>query len=188
MGLPTVKKNRENLSNELREAAGTSSSADEAKSYLDKVFGDISKTSATKQIVIGTTSGWMTGFLAMKVGKIAAFSVGGGIIILQIAVHQGYIKVNWDKIQKKAEKVSDTLEEKITGEGPKFLDKVERFVDKKLDKAEDFLNAKKVQGHRWYEKILGTNNAKGEFKPKEMHFFVVSFVAGVLIGCATASN
>lgn len=58
MGLPTVKKNRENLSNELREAAGTSSSADEAKSYLDKVFGDISKTSATKQIVIGTTSGW----------------------------------------------------------------------------------------------------------------------------------
>lgn len=61
-------------------------------------------------------------------------------------------------------------------------------MDKKLDKAEDFLNAKKVQGHRWYEKILGTNNAKGEFKPKEMHFFVVSFVAGVLIGCATASN
>lgn len=70
----------------------------------------------------------MTGFLAMKVGKIAAFSVGGGIIILQIAANQGYIKVNWDKIQKKAEKVSDTLEEKITGEGPKFLDKVFNFL------------------------------------------------------------
>ncbi|CAD6241334.1 GSCOCG00002660001-RA-CDS [Cotesia congregata] len=240
MGLPTTKKNRENLSNELREAA-SSSSSDDTKNYLDKIFGDISKTSATKQIVIGTTSGWMTGFLAMKVGKIAAFSVGGGIIILQIAVHQGYIKVNWDKIQKKAEKVSDTLEEKITGEGPKFLDKyysetsdnlknflkiqflevikfsrlsylkkkycqvfanfsvifmtlklpcvlqVERFVDKKLDKAEDYLKSKKAQGHRWYEKFLGTDNANGVFKPKEMHFFVVSFVAGVLIGSATAS-
>ncbi|KAH0548960.1 FUN14 domain-containing protein 2 [Cotesia glomerata] len=186
MGLPTTRKNRENLSNELREAA-SSSSSDDTKNYLDKIFGDISKTSATKQIVIGTSSGWMTGFLAMKVGKIAAFSVGGGIIILQIAVHQGYIKVNWDKIQKKAEKVSDTLEEKITGEGPKFLDKVERFVDKKLDKAEDYLKSKKAQGHRWYEKFLGTDNANGVFKPKEMHFFVVSFVAGVLIGSATAS-
>ena len=30
----------------------------EAKSILDKVLGDVSKTSATKQIIIGTTSGW----------------------------------------------------------------------------------------------------------------------------------
>ncbi|CAG5101762.1 Similar to FUNDC1: FUN14 domain-containing protein 1 (Gallus gallus) [Cotesia congregata] len=177
MGLPTTKKNRENLSNELREAA-SSSSSDDTKNYLDKIFGDISKTSATKQIVIGTTSGWMTGFLAMKVGKIAAFSVGGGIIILQIAVHQGYIKVNWDKIQKKAEKVGQWCRQNTY---------VERFVDKKLDKAEDYLKSKKAQGHRWYEKFLGTDNANGVFKPKEMHFFVVSFVAGVLIGSATAS-
>ena len=65
----------------------------------------------------------MTGFVTMKVGKIAAFAVGGGIIMLQIAAHQGYIKVNWDKIQKKAEKISDKVEEKVTGEGPKFMDK-----------------------------------------------------------------
>lgn len=60
----------------------------------------------------------------MKVGKVVAFSVGGGIIMLQIAANQGYIKVNWDKIQKKAEKLSDKVEEKITGEGPKLMDKV----------------------------------------------------------------
>lgn len=60
----------------------------------------------------------------MKVGKIAAFALGGGIIILQIAAHQGYIKVNWDKIQKKAEKITDKVEETVTGEGPKFMDKV----------------------------------------------------------------
>lgn len=66
----------------------------------------------------------ITGFLAMKVGKVIAFSVGGGIIILQIAATQGYIKINWDKIQRKAEKLTDKVEEKITGEGPKFFDKV----------------------------------------------------------------
>lgn len=66
----------------------------------------------------------VTGMLTMKVGKVAAFAVGGGIIILQIAAHQGYIKVNWDKIQKKAEKIADKVEEEVTGEGPKLLDKV----------------------------------------------------------------
>lgn len=60
----------------------------------------------------------------MKVGKVAAFAVGGGIIMLQIAANQGYIKINWDKIQKKADKISDKVEEKLTGEGPKLMDKV----------------------------------------------------------------
>lgn len=44
--------------------------------------------------------------------------------MLQIAAHQGYIKINWDKIQKKAEKITDKVEETVTGEGPKFLNKV----------------------------------------------------------------
>lgn len=66
----------------------------------------------------------VTGFVTMKVGKVAACAVGGGIIMLQIAAHQGYIKINWDKITKKAEKITDKMEEKITGEGPKFMDKV----------------------------------------------------------------
>ena len=65
-----------------------------------------------------------TGFMTMKVGKVAAFAVGGGIIMLQIAANQGYIKINWDKIQKKADKLSDKVEEKLTGEGPKLMDKV----------------------------------------------------------------
>lgn len=30
----------------------------EAKTYLEKFLGDVSKTSATKQIIIGSTTGW----------------------------------------------------------------------------------------------------------------------------------
>jgi len=36
----------------------------------------------------------------MKVGKAAATAIGGGIILLQIASHQGYINVScmdWEK-------------------------------------------------------------------------------------------
>ncbi|XP_033339617.2 uncharacterized protein LOC117228064 isoform X1 [Megalopta genalis] len=155
----------------------------EAKGLVDQILGDVSKKSATKQIIIGTTSGWVTGFMTMKVGKMAALAFGGGIIMLQIAAHQGYIKINWDKIQKKAEKITDKVEEKVTGEGPKLLDKVERFVDKKLDKAEQLLKNGESRTRRWYHSVTGDTT----FRPKEFHFFITSFVAGLAIGIATGN-
>ena len=60
----------------------------------------------------------------MRVGKTAALALGGGIILLQVANEKGYIKVNWDKLDKKLDKVADKLEERITGEGPSWMDKV----------------------------------------------------------------
>lgn len=68
--------------------------------------------------------------MTVKVGKAVAIAVGGSIILLQIANDQGYVKVNWDKLGSKADKIMDKVEEKITGEGPNMLDKVSfaRFV------------------------------------------------------------
>ncbi|XP_015522997.2 FUN14 domain-containing protein 1A isoform X1 [Neodiprion lecontei] len=180
MSLPVAKRGKDDANKEIIDLKDVSK---EAKSMIEKILGDVSKTSATKQIVIGTASGWTTGFLTMKVGKVAAFALGGGIIILQIAAHKGYIKVNWDKIQKKAEKLSDKVEEKVTGEGPKFMDKVERFVDKKLDKAEQLLKNGESRTRRWYD-VMTNNDA---FKPKEIHFFLASFAAGLALGFATAN-
>ncbi|XP_015610137.1 FUN14 domain-containing protein 2 isoform X2 [Cephus cinctus] len=179
MSLPVAKRGKDNI-NEGNYDLNVSK---EAKSIIEKILGDVSKTSATKQIILGTTSGWMTGFLTMKVGKVAAFALGGGIIILQVAAHQGYININWDKIQKKAEKLTDKVEEKVTGEGPKFMDKVERFVDKKLDKAEQLLKNGESRTKRWYHSVTGDTT----FRPKEIHFFLASFAAGLAFGFATAN-
>lgn len=33
-------------------------SANDPKSIVDKILGDVSKTSATKQLIIGASSGW----------------------------------------------------------------------------------------------------------------------------------
>lgn len=33
-----------------------------------------------------------------------AVAVGGGIILLQVASHKGYIKINWNKLEKDANK------------------------------------------------------------------------------------
>ncbi|XP_050461148.1 FUN14 domain-containing protein 1 isoform X1 [Cataglyphis hispanica] len=179
MSTPAAKKNKEDANKE----AYSIDTSKEVRSVLEKIMGDVSKSSATKQILIGTTSGWVTGFVTMKVGKVAACAVGGGIIMLQIAAHQGYIKINWDKITRKAEKITDKMEEKITGEGPKFMDKVERYVDKKLDKAEQLLKQGEKRTRRWYHAFMGDDI----FEPKEIHFFLVSFVAGVALGIATAN-
>ncbi|XP_031786182.1 FUN14 domain-containing protein 1 isoform X3 [Nasonia vitripennis] len=133
MSLPVSKKGKEDANREVSDVAK------DAKSFLEKILGDVSKTSATKQIVIGTASGWATGFITMKVGKVAAFAVGGGIIMLQVAANQGYIKINWDKIQKKADKITDKVEEKLTGEGPKLMDKVGKFCQANTFLATSFL-------------------------------------------------
>lgn len=58
----------------------------------------------------------------------AAIAVGGGIILLQIANQQGYVQIDWNKIHKKVDKVTDKVEEAVTGQGPSWADKVRFFL------------------------------------------------------------
>ncbi|XP_038110251.1 FUN14 domain-containing protein 2 isoform X2 [Culex quinquefasciatus] len=111
----------------------------DAAGVLDRWVGDVSKKSATKQILIGAGSGWATGYITMKVGKAAAVAVGGGIILLQIANQQGYITIDWNKINKKVDKVTDKVEEAVTGQGPSWADKVIRVAKENTYLASGFL-------------------------------------------------
>lgn len=111
----------------------------EAAGILDRFVGDVSKKSATKQILIGAGSGWATGYITMKVGKMAAIAVGGGIILLQVANQQGYIQIDWNKINKKVDKVTDKVEEAVTGQGPSWADKVLKVAKENSYLATGFL-------------------------------------------------
>ncbi|KAL7028944.1 hypothetical protein ACKWTF_006046 [Chironomus riparius] len=155
----------------------------EAKGFLERFIGDVSKKSAAKQIFIGTSTGWVTGFLTMKVGKIVAVSVGGSIILLQIAANEGYITIDWNKITSKANKLADKAEEAITGEGPSWADKADRYLDRKLDQAENLLKKKGKSARKWYTQLVGDENGP---KLNELHIFMLSFAAGVAIGIGTA--
>ncbi|KDR16193.1 hypothetical protein L798_09609, partial [Zootermopsis nevadensis] len=164
------------------------------KGFIDKVLGDVGKSSAVKQLLLGSISGWCTGFITMKVGKLIAVVVGGSIILLQVANHQGYIKVDWDKVHKQVEKVED----KATGHSPKWMEKVrtmiyielismilhavERYVDHKLDKAEDTLKRSERKAKRWYHTFI---NGEKPYQVKEIHIFLAAFSAGVAIGIAS---
>uniref|UniRef100_A0A182NB25 glutaryl-CoA dehydrogenase (ETF) n=1 Tax=Anopheles dirus TaxID=7168 RepID=A0A182NB25_9DIPT len=157
----------------------------DAAGYLDRFVGDVSKKSATKQILIGAGSGWATGYITMKVGKMAAIAVGGGIILLQVANQQGIISIDWNKVQKKVDKVSDKVEEAVTGQGPSWADKAERFVDRKLNQAEDALNKRSKKAKKWYTNLIGDESG---CKVNDLHIFLCAFAAGVALGVAASTD
>jgi FUN14 domain-containing protein 1 len=131
MASPAVKKS------EIEEANDSiiDEISNDTKGFIDRVLGDVGKSSSTIQLLLGSISGWFTGLITMKVGKSLAFAVGGGIILFQIAIHKGYIKVNWDKIHKKF----DNVEEKATVQSPKWMEKVGAFARKNTCAAAAFV-------------------------------------------------
>ncbi|XP_023939477.1 FUN14 domain-containing protein 1 isoform X1 [Bicyclus anynana] len=151
---------------------------DDAKNFIEKAIADIGSTTATKQLILGTASGWITGFITMKIGKLAAVGIGGGVILLHIASQKGYIDINWDKINKRVDKITDKIEKEATGKSPDWFDKVERFVDRKIDKAEGLLKKKEFKAKRWYNNFIGDD----QYRATETHVFLTSFVAGMAIG------
>ena len=67
---------------------------------MKKAIKDLSKAPVPQQIVAGAGAGWVTGYVTMKVGKMAATALGGTLLLLQIAHHKGYVKVDWNKVMK----------------------------------------------------------------------------------------
>jgi len=169
----TSAKGRKEVENQIIEKMSASGS------YFEKFFADMSKKSATKQIIIGSVTGWATGYSTMKIGKTAAFLIGGGIILLEVANEQGWIKIDWNKVTKQIDKAADKVEEVATGEGPRWMDKAERFVDRKLDQAESALKKKSLKAKKWYSTLIGDESGP---KINEFHIFLGAFVGGYALG------
>lgn len=70
----------------------------------------------------------VTGFISMKIGKVAAVGLGGSVILLHIASQKGYIDINWDKINKRVDKITDKIEKEATGKSPNWTEKVSTYL------------------------------------------------------------
>lgn len=53
----------------------------------------------------------MTGFIMMKLGRAAGFTLGSGIIALQLANYKGYINIDWGKLTRGVERVAEQVED-----------------------------------------------------------------------------
>ncbi|XP_058907266.1 FUN14 domain-containing protein 2 isoform X2 [Kogia breviceps] len=65
-----------------------------------KLFGQESGPSAEKysvatQLLIGGVTGWCTGFIFQKVGRLAATALGGGFFLLQVFAGDSEVQPSW---------------------------------------------------------------------------------------------
>ncbi|PZC79328.1 FUN14 domain-containing protein 2-like [Helicoverpa zea] len=88
-----------------------------SQSILDLTIDSI-KSNTSKNLIVGTASGWATGVAVVRVGRVAAFGLGGGIILLHFACECGYLHVNWERVKQAA------------GESQACLEKLLRFVNR----------------------------------------------------------
>lgn len=87
----------------LSERAGKELSPKESQSSsIIDVTIDTIKSKTSKNLILGTVSGWAAGVALVRVGRVAAFGLGGGILLLHFAAECGYIHVNWDRVKDAA--------------------------------------------------------------------------------------
>lgn len=73
----------------------------ETKSTIDAAFYSL-RSKPSNNFVLGSICGWFAGMTVVRVGKIAAFGLGGGILMLHFASEWDYIRVNWERVRQAA--------------------------------------------------------------------------------------
>ncbi|CAH2057467.1 unnamed protein product, partial [Iphiclides podalirius] len=81
------------------------------ESVFDVTVNNISKRSSSSRLLLGTLGGWVTGVGVSRVGKVAAFGLGGGVILLHFACELGYVHVNWDKVREGVGRSQELMEQ-----------------------------------------------------------------------------
>ncbi|XP_064638921.1 FUN14 domain-containing protein 2-like [Lineus longissimus] len=100
--------------------------------WLRRMAGDIQKASAAKQITFGGVGGWATGYVCSKIGKAAATAIGGSLILLQIAHYKGYIKIDWNKVEKEWKSTKTQVRQTAGTDWEYYIEETRTFVKKNM--------------------------------------------------------
>ncbi|XP_043217366.1 FUN14 domain-containing protein 1-like [Amphibalanus amphitrite] len=102
--------------------------AEEAESMFRRALDDVKSGSTYKQLGWGAAAGWVTGYLGMKVGKLAAMTLGGSLLVMQVANHKGYINVNWAKVNHDIREISEKVQDDVKSAAPGAAGEVKKFA------------------------------------------------------------
>uniref|UniRef100_V5IJE9 Putative membrane protein n=1 Tax=Ixodes ricinus TaxID=34613 RepID=V5IJE9_IXORI len=105
---------------DLKEKLQFRSSGNKPDSWPVSFFRDLTKASPAKQLTVGGVSGWCVGFVFTKAGKVAATAIGGSLLLFQIAQHQGYVKVNWTRLNKDMQQAKNELARRANSKLPRI--------------------------------------------------------------------
>ncbi|XP_069745405.1 FUN14 domain-containing protein 1 [Narcine bancroftii] len=93
------------------------------------------KYSVATHLMMGGVTGWCAGFVFQKIGKLAATAIGGGFLLMQVANHSGYIKIDWKRVEKDVNKAKRQLSKKANKAAPEINTLIEEsaeFVKKNI--------------------------------------------------------
>lgn len=108
----------------------------------------------------------------------AAFTIGGAIILLELANEQGIIKIDWNRLTRKADQVGDKVQKAVTGEGPKWMEKVNSTkitifsIFFSLPKLQALLKASKGHTSLGTSKLISTQSLFTSFHKKKNKKFI----------------
>lgn len=83
---------------------------------------------SVQQTLLGTSTGWLTGFTLVKVGRYAAFSMGASILFIKIGHHFGYINIDWKSVNRDLKKAKKEVEKQASTHIPDLSEKVQDFI------------------------------------------------------------
>ncbi|KAK9888155.1 hypothetical protein WA026_000424 [Henosepilachna vigintioctopunctata] len=72
----------------------------EAKAALNRLGNSLRVSTFPRQLGLGTTTGILTGFLSMKIGRLSALAVGGGILLYEVAHHNKIVTKDLETVTK----------------------------------------------------------------------------------------
>ncbi|XP_045620213.2 FUN14 domain-containing protein 1 [Procambarus clarkii] len=199
------KKPNEEEEFEVLDVRGT---ARNGMSWLQQFMQDLTRQPVAKQVAVGGLSGWVVGYVSMKVGKVAATVVGGSLLIMQLAAHKGYIKVDWNRVnrelEKNAKKLKQEVESTVNGGAAdeNLLQDAARKIDRKLEKAAEKLDRKlnRVEqkaesliskqirsAQKMYNKhVLGEDRMFTVDELYMLNMYILAFSAGTMLGVGMA--
>jgi len=134
------RKSRSDEEFELIDVVGSSYT----KAVVSRVVAlDLSDKSTYVQLGVGGATGWLTGYMVGKVGRVMATAVGGTILLINMGTRAGYITVDWEKVDEDMKIASDEInkklvEQKENEEAKKLFDKASLFVCRNLVTAGGF--------------------------------------------------
>ena len=88
---------------------------------------DLSNQSTAVQLGIGGATGWFTGALVGKVGKVVAGAIGGSLLLINMGTRAGYIAVDWQKVEDDMQEAGHNIAHRLNEE--RNNDRTRRFVD-----------------------------------------------------------
>ena len=93
-----------------------------------------------QQFSLSSLLGYCSAISAKRIGKTLAFIGGLAFVSLQALVHQGYITVDWKKIEQSVKDVVDTDQdgEFTEKDVQRYLEKVKMFLMKNIPDASGF--------------------------------------------------